>query len=101
MPRSYLESGLICGIATIKNVKTDSQKGPRSLGAGWATVYFKKVLILILMLKANTTFFIKCTFLCRKTNRMVKIIGELNLRIGRNHQRVFGDFTIFKFPNCP
>ena len=59
MPRSYVESGLICGITTITNVKTDSQKGPRSLGAGWAIVYFKKVLILIFMLKANTTFYVK------------------------------------------
>ena len=49
MPRSYVESGLICGITTIKNVKTDSQKGPRSLGAEWAIVFFKKVLILIFM----------------------------------------------------
>lgn len=49
MPRSYVESGLICGITTIKNVKSDSQKGPRSLGAEWAIVFFKKVLILIFM----------------------------------------------------
>ena len=68
---------------------------------GGLIVYFKKVLILIFMLKANTTFFVKCTFLCRKTNRMVRIIAELNLRIGRNHQRVSSDFTIYKFPNFP
>ena len=40
MPRSYVESGLICGITTITNVKPDSQKGPRILGAGWAYSIF-------------------------------------------------------------